>query len=229
MAFIRYDAVIFDLDSTLLDTFPAVCSAIEQALRRFNLPDGRVREIAKESWGEHFEEMLRCQVLSAGGDPLIVSRMAAAITKNFTADFARAHVKTFAGMDRLLHTLAGIGIKLCVLTNTGDPYAEALTDLFYPGLFACAHGTSDRILPKPMPSGILYIAAQLSIPAGRILMIGDSLEDILAARAAGADCLIANWAEVTGIDPSSGHDLPPAMASPLECLSYITRGQGERI
>lgn len=188
-----------------------------------------MREIAKKSWGEHFEEMLRRQVASAGDDPLIVSRVAAAIMENFTADFARSHVKTFAGMDRLLHTLAGLGIKLCALTNTDDPYAEALVNLFYPGLFACAYGTGDRILPKPAPSGILYIARRLSIPAGRILMIGDALEDILAARAAGADCLVANWADVTGIDLASGHELPPVMTSPLECLSYIARGQGERV
>jgi phosphoglycolate phosphatase-like HAD superfamily hydrolase len=218
----RYDAVIFDLDSTLLDTFPAICALIKLTFHQMGYATEHIDEIAKKSWGEHFENMIKRQLLAAGGNLQSIDLVAALMVENFSLDFIRREIKTFVGMDKLLSSLKELGIKLCVLTNTGDPYAKSLADLFYPGLFSCAYGTSDIIFPKPQPSGILYIAEQLSVPAGRILVIGDAMEDILAARAAGTDCLLARWASIAGANSWSCHKLPPIVEAPLDCLAFIS-------
>lgn len=219
---IRYDAVIFDMDSTLLDTYPATCSALELTLCEMGYHGHRVRRIAKNMWGEDFQDMLKHQLLAAGGDPALFDHMMPTVIKHFSVELLKKEVKTFAGMDQLLSALSDLRIMRCVLSNTPDPYVRTIVDLFYPGVFDCVYGLCDAVPAKPKPDGLLYIAEQISVSPDRIMVIGDAMEDVLAAHSAGADCLLAKWAGITGVNqPLSGFEVTPTAEVPLDCLAYL--------
>lgn len=59
------------------------------------------------------------------------------------------------------------------------------------GIFFCPHGPSDNCeCRKPKPGLLLEIAKQFKVNKEEMLMIGDSMRDLLAAKAAGIKCIL---------------------------------------
>lgn len=181
-----FQAVLFDLDGTLvessLDLTPAVNHALALAGREA-VPETLVRTFI----GGGAAVML-ARALEATGGPVEeaeMARLTRELLEHYWAHIAD-HTVPYPGLLGALDVLAGHGCKLAVCTNKLEKPARALIDaLGMTGRFTAIYG-GDTLGPgraKPAPD--MLLAALADCGGGRAAMIGDSTYDVRAARAAG--------------------------------------------
>jgi phosphoglycolate phosphatase len=104
------------------------------------------------------------------------------------------HAVVYPGVVEGLQALRGAGLKLACLTNKPGDFARALLaskDLA--GFFEHTFGGDAFERKKPDPLPLLRTCAALGVAAGRTLMVGDSVNDLLAARAAGCPVVLVSY------------------------------------
>ncbi len=103
-------------------------------------------------------------------------------------------VEVHAGIEQLLQFLKGRGVHLAVFTGKGRR-TTAIT-MAAAGLqqyFQLIVSGNDVTRHKPDPEGILKVLTTFHVPPGQVLMVGDSLADISAARGAGVRVASVLW------------------------------------
>jgi len=182
------EAILFDLDGTLIDTDDTLIARWEQWLGRLAwlFPQRDPRPFLRralqraETPGNTFVSAL---------DALYLDR----VLHGFSEWLYRARglatpntVTPIAGVDRLLSALAST-YPLALVTTRVRRQAEALLAAAnLPPVFQFIIGGLDTARMKPHPAPILRAAELLGVPPERCLMVGDTTMDIRAARAAGA-------------------------------------------
>lgn len=177
--------VLFDLDGTLVHTAPDIAIALNGALASEQLPEfdqARIR-----GWIGRGPQVLVQRALAALGrdDPAL----AASVLDQYLLAYERqlATCSTpFPGAADCLRQLASSGYRLAVVSNAPQRFAERI--LQRSGL---AHylqlvvGGSRLREGKPHPAPLLHACDQLGALPAEALMVGDSISDVEAARAAG--------------------------------------------
>ena len=193
-----FDAVLFDLDGTLLDTAPDLGAAVNHVLTSCNmapLSDEIIRRTASDG---------ALGLLRAGfGDEELARRDAQGLRQQLL-DYYASHLyvgtRPYPGMVEFIGWLNGQGIRWGIVTNKPafltDPLMAQVTEL--PG---CGVIVSADTLPvrKPHPDPLYYACNKLDVLPGRALYVGDHERDIEAGRAAGMQTVIAGWGY---IDPA---------------------------
>jgi len=192
----NFDLIMFDLDGTLIETAPEICDAVNDTLRRFDLPDVSQQQV--NDWIGHgtrelliqalaFSSMTRVEVVRASETfPLI----AAEFDIHYQARCGtRSHL--YPQVRETLTALRAQGVKLAVVTNKEGRFTQTVLNVhtLSPLLDSVVSGDT---LPtkKPDPAGIAHCLAQFGVPAHRALFVGDSSIDVATARNAG----VAVWA-----------------------------------
>jgi phosphoglycolate phosphatase len=178
-------AVLFDLDGTLVDTAEEIALAVNLAFAGLRLP--ALPEMAVADFiGRGVRSMVERSLAKAGGD---AGDLDAAV-ESFEAHYEKivgTRAALFPGVLVGLRILHDAGFALGVVTNKPRYFTELLlsrleVDSFFAGLVA-----GDDGVPKK-PHGDMLEAAcrQMGTLPDSTLMIGDSDNDVLAARAAGS-------------------------------------------
>ena len=184
-----FDMVMFDLDGTLIATAPEICDAVNDTLRRFEMPE--VTQV--NDWiGQGTHELL-IQALAYVGGVAVADVRASSTLAAIAAEFD-VHYQTRCGtrsqlyprVPETLTALRGQGIKLAVVTNKEARYTRTVLDAhqLMPLLDWVISGDS---LPtkKPHPGGILACLEKFGVANDRALFVGDSSIDVATARNAG--------------------------------------------
>ena len=180
-------AAAFDLDGTLCDSLPdlaAAANAMRASLDLPPLPQPTVESYVGDGIAVLVHRALTGNVdgraeeeLWAQGFTLFVQYYAEHI-----ADRTRAYPETEAG----LGLLKSLGIPLAVITNKNEVLAVKLLEaLGLSDYFSLVLGGDSLPEKKPLPAPLLHAAEVLGIPVENMIMVGDSRNDILAAKAAG--------------------------------------------
>ena len=177
-------AVIFDLDGTLMDTSTEICTALARTFRERGLrPLDKARVEAMIGKGVR---VLVERALAHVGAPTIDVE---ATLQRFEAEYeaivgsdSALYPGALEGMQRLRAARLPMG----VVTNKPRLFTQRLLDdaRATPFLAAIVSG-DDGFTRKPAPDMLLAACARMGVEPGRTLMIGDSDNDIVAARAAG--------------------------------------------
>jgi phosphoglycolate phosphatase len=192
----KFDAILFDLDGTLIETAPEICDAVNDTLAHFEL--GFVSQPLVNDWIGHGTKELLIQALAFVGmttqEKIRQSPDLIPIAKEFDRNYqkrcgTRSHL--YPHVRQVLATLRKQGIKLAVVTNKEGRYTQTilsvhkLTDQFDAVI-------SGDTLPnkKPNPAGIQHCLDQFGVAKERALFVGDSSIDVATARNAG----VAVWA-----------------------------------
>jgi phosphoglycolate phosphatase len=177
-------AVIFDLDGTLMDTAGEIATALERTFGELGLP-----ALPKKS----------VEALIGRGVPSLVERALAqvgatgrdlqAAVERFEAHYAQT-VGTasdlFPGVMEGVRALADRGVPMGVVTNKPRFFTEKLlAQSGVASFFAAVVAGDDGIPKKPRGDMLVAACAAMGSAPGETLMLGDSDNDILAARAAG--------------------------------------------
>lgn len=169
---------IFDLDGTLLDTSKSICDSLILTLNELNLP-ALARNQINEAIGMPLNEILSPLRLPAAIEAVVVSRF-----RELLLISIQNGVRIFPGVVEFINELVGNSVNLAVATS--KPTLLAKESIKYSALksFNFTILGSDGLKPKPNPEVLLMVMEQYP-NVKNIVMFGDRVEDILAARAAG--------------------------------------------
>ncbi|MBK8753179.1 MAG: phosphoglycolate phosphatase [Candidatus Competibacteraceae bacterium] len=180
-------AIFFDLDGTLVDSAPDLTAAVNIMLRQLDLP--ACEETQVRNWvGNGMDNLIRRALTSdmAGqAEPELFSR-AKPLYKAAYAENVSVHSDLYAGVRAGLATLHAAGWPMACVTNKPVEFALPLLEqMGISHFFATVVGGECIAHPKPAPDALLLSAERLGISIHRGLMVGDSLNDVGAARNAG--------------------------------------------
>lgn len=185
----QFDAVIFDLDGTLVDTSVDVHLCLNLALQQMNLPTISM-EMAKKAIGPGPADFVKYVLAGAMHRADELHEVFRPIYWERCAD----HAEPFDGIIDLLNELRDAGIICAVATNKASDGTDAvLNGLNLTPYFDLIISRDAVPQPKPAPDMLLKICNDLDIHPDRALMLGDTDNDILAANAASMKSALALW------------------------------------
>ncbi len=187
-------AFIFDLDGTLCNTLPDLQTAMNEMLRTLSYPE-RTREelLSFINKGNRYFVFKSLPDGSAASpdDPLVDKAMAinaAAYERCYTD---KTH--EYTGITQMLLDLRSHGIKLAILTNKRDRFAQKLSCELFNGIFDITQGNIDGRPAKPDPSTALGVAERLGVAPDECVFVGDSDVDMKTAVNSGMFPLGVTW------------------------------------
>jgi phosphoglycolate phosphatase len=203
----RFPALLFDLDGTLIDSAPDLAAALNRVLAsagREMLPFIQVRGMI----GNGARKLVERGYRASGGPPEDLD----AETERFLSIYGRAlacHTRVYDGVAETLAMLAARGHRLGIVTN--KPFAPTLGVLQALDLsrhFAPEHvvGGDSVATRKPDPEPLMALLDRMGHEAEAAIMIGDSANDIEAARAAGVRSIAVSYGYCRGAPADLGAD-----------------------
>jgi HAD superfamily hydrolase (TIGR01509 family) len=201
------DAVLWDLDGTLVDTEPSWIAAEYRLVESFG--GSWSDEQAKAQVGNPLlvtGEYLR----EHGGVALPAARIVELLLTDVLAD-VRREVHWRPGVRRLLAECRQQGLATGLVTMSYLELAEAVTDRLPAGSFDVLVTGDQVVRGKPDPECYLRAAGRLGVDPARCLAIEDSLTGVAAAEAAG--CLVVAVPNQLPIPPAETRTIVPDLAS----------------
>ena len=180
-------ALLFDLDGTLLDSLPDLATAVDRMLLELGLVPAGIERV--RGWiGDGARQLVREALGFAAGAAPAESELttALAVYMRHYAACCTDRSQLFAGVREALEHWRERGLAMACVTNKGARFTGPLLDHFdLHALLPVA--VSGDTLPqrKPDPAPLLHACRRLDVSPERAVMIGDSRNDVLAARAAG--------------------------------------------
>lgn len=186
----KYDAYIFDLDGTLLDTLPDLVFLTNRVLEENGFPV-HTRDEINSYVGNGARMLLKRAVPDGTPDDQIDAMMEH--WKELYPVFGHKYTKPYPGMEEALGQLKGDGAKLGVLSNKFDAAVRDVIGKHFPGVFDIARGEGPDTPRKPDPTGLLTMMSDLGVSPNRVAYVGDSGSDMTVAVNAGTFPVGVSW------------------------------------
>ena len=198
----RLDAVIVDLDGTMVDTMGDLNEALNRMLRELGLPAIEAERI-ESMVGKGSEHLLR-SVLNHVLEPMDKAQAAIkteALFPQAWAGYQRHYLEingsysaVYPGVVEGLTALQSAGLRMACLTNKPLSFARPLLQAKgLAGFFGQVFGGDSFERKKPDPLPLLKTCEALGSQPARTLMVGDSSNDAQAARAAGCPVVLVTY------------------------------------
>ena len=217
-------AVMIDLDGTLLDTAPDLADAAEAMLQELDMPVPDMAEI-KTYIGNGVSRLVkRCLTrdLHAEPDAALSARALAIFQKHYGAHVSRKS-QPFPGVVEGLQKLQRMGFRLACVTNKAEQFTlPLLRDTGLLSYFDIVLSGDSLPKRKPDPLPLLHAANALGVEPSELLLIGDSLNDTQAARAAGCPVFCVPYGYNRG-QPVSELDLDAVVESIAAAVPLLAR------
>lgn len=186
----KYKAVLFDMDGTVLNTLGDLAAAVNHTLREFSMPERSIAEVAA--------------ALGNGAAYLIAHTVPDGTPKELTdkvlaayAPYYDAHCDIltgpYDGIVPLMEKLRDRGVKLTVISNKQDTAVKPLAEKYFPGLLEIAVGESAEVRRKPNPDAVLAALRHIGVEREDAIYVGDTEVDLQTARNAGMECASVDW------------------------------------
>jgi phosphoglycolate phosphatase len=197
------DAVIFDLDGTLIDSMDVYCKILNSTLERLGLPHASRKDIMHAIRDGDFDwNCVLPKEMTVPKEELI--RDARTIIREIYPKTFKKEVKMIEGADDILREIAAVGMKIGLVTSTPR---FLLGDKLYPlkgsgtkNLFNVIITTDDAANKKPAADPLIVCGEKLGMDREKMVYVGDTRTDIKAAQAAGMKAI----GVLTGIDDYEG-------------------------
>jgi HAD superfamily hydrolase (TIGR01509 family) len=188
--------VIWDVDGTLFDTYPAIARAFREALLEFgaDAPIDEIADLARESLGH-------CATTLAGRHRLYVDQFEAAFARHYERA-APGDSPPFEGVRRVCELIRERGGQNVIVTHRGPAgTAELLAESGLADCFAGSITRADGYARKPDPAAFKAIIERHGLDRAETIAIGDRAIDMAAGRAAGVRTCFFGPADLdTGAD-----------------------------
>jgi phosphoglycolate phosphatase len=198
---LRYRAVLFDLDGTLVDSYSALAEAVNHARRTHGLLElsaARIRDLV----GDGVERLLQRAFERAE-----VPRSVVTAFESRYDEICCPESKILADVDVTLDELSSLGIEMAVCTNKPTVFSKKILDFL--GLsryFRAIVGPDLAGARKPEAAHLLFTLDSVRCAAADALFVGDMPIDVHAARNAGLDVAViptgsSSREQLTASDP----------------------------
>lgn len=198
-------AVLFDLDGTLLDTVDAIAAALNLALAESLLAPLAVAQV-REMIGRGAPLLIERAVAQLGA-PMDEAAQAVVLQRYLQhyecieAGAGRS-ARVYPGVRDCLQQLHRQGLRLAVVTNKHKHLAGGLLErLALSEWIDVLIGGDSCARRKPDPQPLQVACEAMQVKPAEALMVGDSVNDVLAARAAGVAVVCVPYGYNEGNDP----------------------------
>lgn len=187
-------ALLFDLDGTLLDSLPDLTTAIDRMLLELGCAvagEARVRTWVGDGARQLVREALQFAQQDAGD---VAIDIALQIYQRHYQSCLTDRSRLFVGVLPALQRWRDLDVPMGCVTNKGARFTEPLIEHFHLRELLPVIVSGDTLAQrKPSPEPLLFACAQLQVRPERAVMIGDSRNDVLAARAAGMPVVCVDY------------------------------------
>ncbi len=191
----RPELVLFDLDGTLVDSAPDLVYSLNAMLTELGLPNHREEQL--RAWIGSGAERLVKRALTGDLDGKPDRRLfqqAFALFSEIYVENTSKRSRLYAGVRDALTYLIETDRRLGCITNKRGRFTEPLLrSLRIYDEFAIVVSGDTLPKKKPDPLPLLHATEVLGITPQDTLMIGDSVNDVEAARAAGVACVCVRY------------------------------------
>lgn len=188
----KFKAVLFDLDGTLLDTLDDLADSMNASLRRFGFPPNTV-DTYRYLVGDGLMNLVSRALPADHRDEATINEVVSAQWEEYSRNWANK-TRPYEGIPELLDALQERGVVMCVLSNKPDDFTRLVVQKFLSKWkFAVVRGQDEDTPIKPDPSAANQIALRLGIANTKFLYVGDSNTDMRTANAAGMFAVGASW------------------------------------
>ena len=196
-------AVMIDLDGTLLDTIPDLAAAANNMLielGRAPLPEARIRNFVGKGIANLIERTLTDD-MDGKPDQASFDRAVPIYERCYKAANGK-HTTIYPGVMEGLDAMQARGFPLACVTNKSERFTRPLLDYMQMTHYFVTVVAGDTLSQrKPDPAPLLHACKVMKVAPSEMLMIGDSLNDAQAARAAGCPVFCV------GYGYNEGHDV----------------------
>ena len=184
----KYKAILFDLDGTLLDTLEDMADALNRTMDHFALPRRSLREV-RSFVGNGARRLVE---LATGAEGERLEEILAVYKEDYDRNYL---VKTapYPGIMALLDRLHMESCLTGIVSNKPDSTVQSLSDALFQGKADISVGEKAGIRRKPAPDTVLAAMEALGVTKAETVYVGDSEVDVMTARAAGVPCISVTW------------------------------------
>ncbi|MBW2491267.1 MAG: HAD family hydrolase [Deltaproteobacteria bacterium] len=179
-----FEAVLFDLDGTLINTLDDIGDAVNKVLSNKGFPTHAISTYRKFV-GDGSSILIKRALPKQYRKDKIID----ACLKEYIEDYARNYnvkSKLYFAIPNLLDTLKAQGMKLGILSNKPHTLTKKCVNTFLSKWdFDVVFGQRESVPRKPNPQGAIEVAKTLSIPPSNFLYLGDTAIDMKTAVSAG--------------------------------------------
>ena len=200
------NAILFDLDGTLINSAPDMAAAVNATMRELDLPEYSIKQISQ--WVGNGSKMLLTRALAGKFDVEIDEKSLQEILPSFYKHYAanlNSASQIYPGVLPALYELQQANIKMACVTNKPIEFAMPVLaayelDQFMP--VVVGGGSLPQLKPSPEP--LFFACEQLDIDermlGQTVLMVGDSSSDIKAAKMAGMQSIAVDYGYSQGVN-----------------------------
>ena len=186
----KYDAVIFDLDGTLLDTLDDLTNSVNAVMVQYQLPQYSRKQI-RSFVGNGIRRLMQLVIPGGEEHPQFME-----IYDAFRAYYnvhCMDETEAYPGVMALLEALYKEGYQLAIVSNKADFAVKKLRDIYFKDYVKVAIGEKETVRKKPAPDTVYQALKELGVEQNRAVYVGDSEVDIQTAANAGMDEIIVTW------------------------------------
>jgi N-acetyl-D-muramate 6-phosphate phosphatase len=215
-----FDAVLFDLDGTLVDSAPDLGAAADQMRVARGMPS-KLLELYRPMAGAGARGMLEVALGVTPDDPTFID-----LREEFFRNYENClteRTRPFAGVPELIARLESLVMPWGVVTNKSERFTNPLTQampLFKGAAVVVSGDTTAHAKPHPLP--LLEAARRIGVNPSRCMYVGDDERDIVAGRAAGMFTVAASYGYLGKSSDISAWAADAEINSPLLLLQLLT-------
>lgn len=214
----RYKAVLFDLDGTLLDTLEDLAEACNRVRAGLELPPHPL-DAYRQFVGNGARKLVERMLPETMREFDAVEAALAAFRQEYAACW-QAHSRPYPGIAEMLDALTAGGLRLGVLSNKPDFFTKLfVSTLLGRWPFAPVLGQREGVPKKPDPAGALESARLMDVSPAETLFVGDSGVDMATAKAAGMTAVGVLWG-FRGADELKANGADALAAEPGDILRF---------
>ncbi len=186
----KYKAVVFDMDGTLLDTLRDLANSTNFALKACGFPEKTVDEV-KSFVGNGVKKLITLAVPK--GTSKEAEKECLLIFQEHYLIHSQVDTKPYDGIVDLLTELKKRGIKTGVVSNKYHEALVSVCDRFFGSLIDYAVGEKEGMPKKPAPDSVFECLKQLGSTKRDTIYVGDSDVDIKTAKNAELFFVGVSW------------------------------------
>ncbi|MGK9065863.1 phosphoglycolate phosphatase [Stutzerimonas chloritidismutans] len=186
---------MFDLDGTLMDSVPDLAAAVDKMLMLLGREPAGVARV--RDWvGNGSRVLVRRALAGQLNHDGVADELTDEALALFIQAYAGGHELTtvYPGVLECLEWLRARGVKLAIVTNKPAQFIEPLLEeKGLAGYFDWLVGGDTLPQQKPDPAALFWVMDKAGVAPGESLFVGDSRNDVRAAKAAAVPCVALTY------------------------------------